>query len=56
MMKLPFFGSSRASLIVRENQDAYTVWLEGEAMRMKKERRYLQYSTESDSDIDYDDA
>ncbi|CBJ26260.1 hypothetical protein Esi_0029_0030 [Ectocarpus siliculosus] len=39
MKMLPFVGNSRASKVVRENQDAYAGWLTEDAARLEEERR-----------------
>lgn len=56
MKKLPFVGNNAASKVVRDNQGAYAVLLEEEAARLEEERRYLEYGTESESDVDFNDA
>ncbi|CAM9791442.1 unnamed protein product [Pylaiella littoralis] len=54
--ELPFVGNSAASTVVRNNQGAYAVWLEEEAARQEEQRRYLEYGTETESDVDFNDA
>lgn len=56
MKALPFVGNKRASVVVSNNQGAYAVWLEEEAARLEEERRYLEYGTETESDVDFNDA
>lgn len=41
---------------MRGHQEAYMVWLEGELARLEEEKRYLEYGTETESDVDFNDA
>ncbi|CAN0298955.1 unnamed protein product, partial [Laminaria digitata] len=56
MKAMPFVGSSRASQVVRKNQDDYVAWLKEEQTLLEKESRQQQYGTETESAADFNDA
>lgn len=56
MGALPFIGNGWATTLVQRNQDAYGVWLKDESARLEEEKRQLEYGTETESDVDFNDA